>query len=79
MQDNGIVSLDIFKQALRDDTRTGGAYLSGAGPILVAFLPDPQSDASVADRALEALKRQGTPATAQLARYEPHGTRLEVL
>ncbi len=66
-------------QALRDHPDTGGAYLSGAGPILAAFLPDPKSDAEVGAKALAELQSQGTQALVQVARLEPHGLRLEKL
>ncbi|MEE8141685.1 MAG: homoserine kinase [Planctomycetota bacterium] len=54
-------------QFLRDHPHTGGAYLSGAGPALAAFLPEADQDRAVADEALEILKKHGTPAHTRVA------------
>jgi homoserine kinase len=62
---------------LRDDPRTGGAYLSGAGPILAAFLPDLDQGKAVADDAVAILKDHGTDAGVRLVGIDAQGLRQE--
>lgn len=62
---------------LRADPAIGGAYLSGAGPILAAFLPESQQGVDVADEALAALAGEGTNATAQIIEVQHDGLRAE--
>lgn len=64
-------------ESLRRDPRVGGAYLSGAGPVLAAFLPDSASDASIADEAIALLGQQGVQAEARVVEIDPHGFRVE--
>ena len=60
-----------------DATATGGVYLSGAGPILAAFLPDSKTGPEIGDEALEILTRHGTPADAKVVRFQNEGLRVE--
>ena len=66
-------------RALREHPDTGGAYLSGAGPILAAFLPDPANGPEVGDEAVEVLNRHGTSAHAQVGHLQDTGLFLETL
>lgn len=62
---------------LRKHPDAGGAYLSGAGPILVAFLPDPGAASALADTALEALRDAGTSARSVIIGAQAEGLRCE--
>ena len=63
---------------LRDHSSVGGAYLSGAGPVLAAFLPESQHGVDVADESIAALANAGTSSTAQIIEVQHDGLRAEI-
>ncbi|MEM7166413.1 MAG: homoserine kinase [Planctomycetota bacterium] len=64
---------------LRNHPAVGGAYLSGAGPILVAFLPEPDAIDNLPQAAVDALEQQGTQARAVVSSVQQVGLQSETL
>ncbi|MCI0651713.1 MAG: homoserine kinase [Planctomycetes bacterium] len=62
---------------LRSHPACGGAFLSGSGPTIAAFLPDASSGLDAGDGAVQVLKQYGTAATVRILRPEADGLRVE--
>lgn len=74
-----VPGLEDALDTLRQHPEVGGAYLSGAGPVLAAFLPDENSTESIADEAIAILSRQQVRSAAHIIEIDPHGFRVETL
>lgn len=64
---------------LRNHPAVGGAYLSGAGPTLLAFLPEPDSANDLPLAAVDALAAEGTQATTLLTAVQSLGLQSEAV
>lgn len=62
---------------LRAHPATGGAFLSGAGPTLVAFLLDPSEAQTLGKDAVDTLAAQGTGASTQIVGVESNGLQVK--
>jgi homoserine kinase len=65
--------------ALQQAAGVRGAWLSGAGPTLAGFLPDPQTGTEVATAAARALEAAGTPCEVRILEVDRAGLRVEKL
>ncbi|MCA8961912.1 MAG: homoserine kinase [Planctomycetes bacterium] len=72
-----VAGLEEALASLRGRPEVYGAYLSGAGPALAAFLPDLNTSTDVADEAIELLRVRGTAASAFLAEVHLEGLTVE--
>ncbi len=64
--------------ALRGDPGLGGAWLSGAGPTLAAFVPTDATTADSGKESIEILEKAGTGAALHRVAIDREGLRLEV-
>lgn len=72
-----VPGLEEALSSLRSNPEISGAYLSGAGPVLAAFLPEPTTTTDVATEAMELLRVRGTGSSAQVLDVQHHGLTVE--
>lgn len=72
-----IPGLSEALEAMAREEELAGCWLSGAGPTLAAFVPNRQTDETVARKALAALEQAGTPARAKILSIETRGLQME--
>jgi homoserine kinase len=65
--------------ALQQADGVRGAWLSGAGPTLAGFLPDPETGTEVATAAVKALEAAGTPCEVRILEVDRVGLQVEKL
>lgn len=66
-------------ELLRNHPATGGAFLSGAGPILGAFLLDPNQGDELAQECVELMASHQSSARTVIAPMQTHGLSCETL
>jgi homoserine kinase len=72
-----IAGLGDALESLRATPELRGGWLSGAGPTLAAFIPDPSSGAELAAEAVKVLQDAGVPCRVQILEIDPLGLRVE--